>query len=64
MADNSTAIAEIEAILNTGVSSATVDGQAVTYDLDQLRRRLRELKASDDDATKRPTSLKINLSGF
>lgn len=64
MANNTTEIAEIEAILNAGVSSGTVDGQSVSYDLPALRKRLRELKDSDDTATKRPTSLKIDLSGF
>lgn len=64
MADYSTEIAELEAILQAGASSVVVDGQSVTYDLKQIRRRLRELKAADDTATKRPVALSIDLSGF
>lgn len=64
MADYSTEIAELEAILQAGATSVTVDGQTVNYDLTQVRRRLRELKQLDDTATKRPSALSINLSGF
>jgi|GEM_PF-4177217 len=64
MADNTAAIAELEAVLHAGASRVAVDGQDVAYDLVQIRRRLRELKASDDTATKRPTALSIDLSGF
>ena len=34
-----TEIAELEAILNTGETCTFVDGQKVTWDLDQVRRR-------------------------
>ena len=64
MADNTAAIAQLEAILQAGASSVVVDGQAVTYDLKSIRRRLRELKNTDDDATKRPPALSIDLSGW
>ncbi len=56
-------IAELEAILNTGVSSVFVDGQKVTYDLQAVRRRLLELKRQQDPACRPPTAT-INLGGF
>lgn len=47
MPDNSAQIAKIEAILNTGATSVTTDGTTINYDFAQLRKRLRELKATD-----------------
>jgi len=58
-----TEIAKLEAILNEGASRVTVDGMTVQYDLDDVRRRLNELKAKQD-ATKRPRAASIDLSGF
>jgi len=56
-------IAELEAILNTGASSVFVNGQKVTYDLSQVRRRLRELRRQLDPS-KRPTVATIDLGNF
>lgn len=39
-----TRIAEIEAMLASGVTSTTVDGQSASFDLESLRRELRRLK--------------------
>lgn len=48
MANNSAAIAAIEAILNGGAKATSVDGMSVSYDFAELRKRLAELKATDD----------------
>lgn len=65
MADNAAKIAEIKSILEAGASGVSTDGTSVQYDLDELRRQLRELMAEDDaQAGKRPIAAKINLSGF
>lgn len=53
-------IAALEAILNAGVTSASVDGQTVTYDLAQVRKRLKELTRSNDPS-KNPTVASIDL---
>ena len=65
MADNSTSIAEIRAILRQGARTVTIDGQTVVYDFDELRRELRELMADDDsDKGRRPVATRITLAGF
>ena len=61
MADNSVVIAELEAILNAGVTGITIDGNRTEWDLGEIRKRLVVLKNEDDTATKRPTRLGINL---
>ena len=61
MADNSAEIAEIEAILNSGASSITIDGNTTRWDLNALRKRLVDLKATDDNSNKRNRLLTINL---
>jgi hypothetical protein len=48
MADYSAEIAAIETILNSGATSISVDGLSTSYNFDQLRKRLAELKALDD----------------
>jgi hypothetical protein len=58
-----TEISDLEAILNTGASEVYVDGQKVVYDLDQVRRRLSELKRQQD-GSRRPRTSTINLSNF
>lgn len=58
-----TEIAELEAILNTGASSTGVGTQRVTWDLDQVRRRLAELRR-ELDHTRRPRIATIDLSNF
>ena len=70
MADNSAAIAAIDAILDAGITkdTVTVDGQtsAITYDFDALRRKRAELQAEDDNTkarNKRPPIVTAKL-GF
>lgn len=48
-ADYTAEIAEIEAILNSGVTETQEDGQLVRFDHRELRRRLRELKLKNGD---------------
>lgn len=50
VADNSAKIAEIRAILQSGVRSSTVDGISTALDLESLRCELRRLEAEDDTA--------------
>lgn len=65
MADNTAEIARLRAILNSGKSSYTIEGQTVSYDLAQVRKRLLELIAEDDTETvRRPRSVRIKLDGF
>lgn len=65
MADYSTEIARLEAILNAGAKSVTTDGQKVDYDFDAIRKRLAELRALDDNSLpKRPRAANIRLTGF
>ena len=67
MADNSTKIAEIRALLESGARSISVDGQNVTLDLASLRKELNRL-INDDDATvanmRRPRMSSVNMTGF
>ena len=58
-----TEIAELKAILNCGATSTFVDGQKVTWDPDQVRRRLRELRRQLEP-NRRPRIAAIGLSGF
>lgn len=65
MADNTQRIADIRAILQTGVTSTNVDGTQVTLDLDQLRRELLQLVREDDSQRRRkPRLSSVNLSGL
>ena len=64
MADNSVEIERIEAILNSGATSAVVDGNTITVDHETLSKRLRRLKATDDSARgRRPTVLNVRMGG-
>lgn len=54
-------IAEIEALLNSGMTSTQEDGQATSFDLDHLRRRLRELKIKNGDIKPRRRIRTIRL---
>lgn len=65
MADNTNRIAAIRRILQEGVSSITEDGQTVSYDLDQLRRELRQLEQADgNERRRRPTASRIRLDNL
>lgn len=68
MADNSAEIAALTALLNAGTSSVSVDGLSSSFNLEQARKRLQELKATDDTTIAagnvRPAVAKINLSYF
>jgi len=65
MPDNSTEITVLEEILNAGASSVTTDGLTTTWDLGEVRRRLLELKQTDDqtivNGNKRPVFTRIRL---
>lgn len=50
MADYSVEILALEALLNSGQSTVTVDGMTSTVDLAEVRRRLTELRRLDDDS--------------
>lgn len=63
MANNSARIKEIREVLQTGVSSSTVDGTTTTFDLDSLRRELAQLVAEDDTQKSRKRRLtSVNIS--
>jgi hypothetical protein len=65
MANNAVAIAQIQALLNTGATQVIVDGQTVTISPASLRKRLRLLMASDDtNAGRRPLVSTVNLGGY
>lgn len=65
MADNSAKIAKLQAILDAGASNVAVDGTNVGFDLDEVRRQLRELNESDNTQKgRRPVAASINLGGF
>lgn len=42
--------AQLEALISSGVKSVTTDGVTTSFDLDQARKRLDELKRLDRDA--------------
>lgn len=61
--DHSERIAEIQELLRAGVTSVSVDGTTVHYDLEALRRELRSLMAEDDlHRHRRPRIGRLNLS--
>lgn len=65
MADNTSKIAAIRAILEAGVSTVNIGGEQVSYDFDALRRELRRLEAEDDTArARRPPISRIDLGGW
>lgn len=54
-------IAELEAILQQGITTSTVAGTTVTMDLDLIRRQLAELRRQDDtQAARKPRIATIN----
>lgn len=65
MADRTEEIEALEELLNTGATRIENDGTKVEVDLDQARRRLRELRAEDDEiGEQRPPFANIFLGGF
>lgn len=56
-------ITTLEGILGRGQSEIDVDGTRVKHDLEEVRRRLNELKRLQNTAT-RPRVAQINLGGF
>jgi len=65
MADNTTRIAELRAILESGETSIASDGTSVQYDLKQIRQELNRLLQTDDtNRLIRPRLSSVNLSGL
>ena len=65
MADNATKIAEIRALLQTGVASTGSDGEHTSFDRQTLEKELRRLESEDDAMqTRRPVASSIYLGGF
>lgn len=56
-------IADLEAILASGISSRTQDGETVTFDRDDIRRTIRELKSQLPSGQQGPRTRTIDLSG-
>jgi hypothetical protein len=66
--DYTTEIARLERLLNAGITSGTTDGRTAEFDLDQVRRRLSELRDAQaisglGDGSYRPRNATIDLSG-
>lgn len=63
MPDNSAKIRQLQALLDAGITRATVDGETVDFgDEERIRRRLRELKASHTSPRKKlPRYVPIDL---
>jgi len=65
MADNSTKIATLQAVLDTGATTMTVDGITVAVDHASIRKRIAALREADPTLNHaRPRASKINLGGF
>ncbi len=66
MPDNTAKIALLQELLDTGATTAVIDGQTVSVDPASIRKRLRELQATDTaNTTKtRPTFGTIDLTGL
>lgn len=64
MADNTEQIAALRAILRAGAEQVATDGTSVRFDLETVRRELRELIATDDTlGGQRPVASTIRLGG-
>ena len=62
MADNSAEIAKLEAILNAGATSVSIEGETVNYDFAEIRRQIGDLKRTDtNEKKKRSTLSRIRL---
>ena len=65
MADNTAAIAELRAKLQSGVTNTTVDGTSVAVDLSAIERQLKRLIAEDNtQRSRRPRLSSVNISGL
>ena len=65
--DNQDAIADADALLDTGVQSVSADGHSATADLGLVARRQRERRLRDTDSIElkqvRPVVTRCNLGG-
>lgn len=62
MADNTDKIASLRTILESGVTSTSVDGTTVSVDLNQVRAELSRLLAEDNtQRVRRPRLSSVNL---
>lgn len=58
-------IAELQAILEAGVSQVSYGGTTTTYDFESLRAELRRLQSADDSTpNRRPVAASVHLGGF
>ena len=65
MADNTAKIAELEAILQSGVTTITIAGTTTQIDLNVIRRQLQDLRATDDtQAARKPRIATLDVSGL
>ena len=65
MADHSAKIAELEEILQSGVTTVVVDGTTTTVNLDVIQRQLNELRQSNTaTADRRPRLSSIQMGGL
>lgn len=66
MADNTTKIEQLEAILDAGALEGSVDGQRVRFaSFAEIRKRIQELQDADDTQTgRRPRAANIKLTGW
>lgn len=55
-------ITRLTALLESGVTSISIDGESTSFDLETVRRELRRLQAEVGDRRKRSRILNINLS--
>jgi hypothetical protein len=65
MADNAAKIAELRTLLESGVSSSSVDGTSTSIDRESIRREIRRLEAEDDTRrSRRPVSASVDMSSL
>lgn len=65
MANNTARIAELEAILQGGVTTITVAGTTTTADLNVIRQQLAELRRTDDSqVSRKPRIATIDTGGL
>jgi hypothetical protein len=63
--NNTALIAQLEAILQAGVATVTIDGTTTTYDLESVRRQLADLRRTDTTQnTRKPKCASLNTSGL